>query len=86
MQEQRVQTKTTPPLKTVPVGQKCLILEHCDFFKSFITENPFGLKTRYCNGNYEACSRFVVCSQRGIHNTPDDLSPVDVEYARVLLS
>jgi hypothetical protein len=68
---------------------KCDLAQGCFFTMDFSNNMPSRLaqiKRNYCNHNYDQCARFKIFKALGYEKVPNDLDPVDVEQAEMIIS
>jgi hypothetical protein len=66
----------------------CELLAVCPFFHDQLAGMPASaglLKTRFCQGRWQACARYRVSQGLGRERVPRDLSPHQAEVAETLL-
>ena len=66
----------------------CQLLSRCLFFNDRMANMPSTsnvFKMMYCNDNYSACARFMVRSECGSDQVPEDLFPNQTDRAKTIL-
>jgi len=66
----------------------CEMLATCIFFNERMASMPATaglLKSRFCEGTWEACARYRVCKGLGREKVPKDLFPNQADVADRLL-
>lgn len=67
----------------------CPNIAKCIFFNDRMASKPAmaGLmKTRYCQGDFAACARYLVCTALGGPQVPADLFPNQIDRAKAQLT
>jgi hypothetical protein len=66
----------------------CELLGGCIFFNDKMANMPQTaevIKTRYCKGNSQDCSRYTIVQALGRDRVPEDLFPNQVDRAREII-
>ncbi len=67
----------------------CPLVGGCAFFNDKMQNMPATtdmLKTRYCEGSYERCARYMVADKLGRPSVPGDLFPNEQDTAEGLIN
>lgn len=67
---------------------ECELQQECMFLNEHIGHMPSTVqmvKQRYCNGNSNACARYMVSSALGKERVPGDMVPDQLDRARELI-
>lgn len=67
----------------------CDYLKGCIFFNDKMGDMPSTssvFKMMYCNDNFLGCARFMVRTELGMEQVPDDLFPNQVDRAKAILA
>lgn len=67
----------------------CELISKCIFFNDKMANMPSTanmLKKKYCQGDHTKCARYVVCKALGREKVPGDLTPSQMDKARLLLA
>ncbi len=67
----------------------CEMISKCLFFNDKMANMPSTanmLKKKYCKGDFTKCARYVVCKALGREKVPADLTPSQMDKAKLLLA
>jgi len=67
----------------------CEMIARCIFFNDKMANMPSTanmLKKKYCQGDFGKCARYVVCKALGKEKVPSDLTPSQMDKAKLLLA
>jgi hypothetical protein len=67
----------------------CKYIEKCPFFHDKMQNMPSMANTykkNFCQGDYEACARYMVCSSLGKPSVPADLFPNQQAKAKEIIA
>lgn len=66
----------------------CEMTPKCLFFNDKMANMPTTanlMKRKYCQGDFSACARYVVCKALGKEKVPADLTPSQMDRAKLLI-
>jgi hypothetical protein len=67
----------------------CEMISKCLFFNDKMANMPSTasmLKKKYCQGDFAKCARYTVCKALGRERVPADLTPSQMDRAKLLLA
>jgi len=67
----------------------CEMISKCLFFNDKMANMPATasmMKKKYCQGDFAKCARYMVCKTLGREKVPADLTPSQMDKARLLLA
>jgi hypothetical protein len=59
---------------------RCKLSASCFFYNELVTDMPHSteyLRSRYCDGNYVECMRFILSKKHGMDKVPTYIYPND---------
>lgn len=66
----------------------CAMMPNCLFFNDKMANMPTTanlMKRKYCQDNFSTCARYVVCKALGKEKVPADLTPSQMDKAKLLI-
>jgi hypothetical protein len=67
---------------------ECEFCPGCLFFNDKMAKMPLMaemLKRKYCKGDFEKCARRMIAKSKGRDKVPNDMSPSQIDRAKLLL-